>query len=134
MAGGAVAYWQHFGFPYTWHQKMTVEVEADGQRYTGSSVVKVSWRKNDPIGPANAPEWLGGIRGEVPYVEVTGWGVTLWIKSLAGNSSYAADVATQVMTGQKGWACGTEEFSLAKAPKGQTLTIPGNANSCDRCS
>lgn len=103
MAGGAVAYWQHFGFPYTWHQKMTLEVEADGQRYRGSSVAKVSWRKNDPIGAANEPEWPGGIRGEAPYVEVPGRGVLFGLISFAGNSSYAADVATQVMTGPKGW-------------------------------
>lgn len=84
----------------------------------------MSWRKNDPIGAANGPEWPGGIRGEAPYVEVPGRGVLFGLISFAGNSSYAADVATQVMTGQKGWARGTEEFSLAKAAKGQTLTIP----------
>lgn len=41
----------YFAFPsYTWHQKMTIEVEADGQIYSGSSVVRVHWRKNDPLG------------------------------------------------------------------------------------
>lgn len=43
LAGVSLVYCQHFWFPYTWHQKRTLEVEADGQRYT--SVVEVSWRK-----------------------------------------------------------------------------------------
>ncbi|MGP0591296.1 hypothetical protein ACTRXD_01990 [Nitrospira sp. T9] len=124
LAGVSVAYCQHFWFPHTWHQKMTLEVEADGQRYTGSSVVEVSWRKNDPIGAANGPEWIGGIRGEAPYLEVPGHGVLFGLISFAGNSSYAADLATQVITDWKGWARGPQEFSLAKTAEGQTLTIP----------
>ncbi|MCA9423136.1 MAG: hypothetical protein KC592_19105 [Nitrospira sp.] len=102
LLGASLAYCQHFWFPYTWHQKMTLEVEADGQRYTGSSVVEVSWRQNDPIGAANGPEWIGGIRGEAPYVEVPGHGVLFGLISFAGNSSYAADLATQVITDRKG--------------------------------
>ncbi|WNM62089.1 hypothetical protein [Candidatus Nitrospira neomarina] len=124
LVGVSVAYCQHFWFPYTWHQKMTLEVEADGQGYPGSSVVEVSWRKNDPIGAANGPEWIGGIRGEAPYVEVPGHGVLFGLISFAGNSSYAADLAPQVITDRKGWARGPQEFSLAKAAEEQTLTIP----------
>ena len=124
LVGVSVAYCQHFWFPYTWHQKMTIEVEVDGQVLTGASVMKVSWRKNDPIGAANGPEWLGGIRGEAPYVEIPGRGVLFGLISVAGHSSYAADVATQMMTGQKGWARGPQEFSLVQAAKGQTVTIP----------
>lgn len=80
--------------------------------------------QNDPIGAANGPECLGGIRDEAPYVEVPGRGILFGLISFAGNSSYAADVATQVMTGRKGWARGPQEFSLAKAAEGHTLTIP----------
>ena len=38
---------------YTWHQKMTVEVEADGQLYAGSSVVQVSATQNPDFLPVS---------------------------------------------------------------------------------
>ncbi len=49
LAGVSVAYCQHFWFPYTWHQKMTVEVEVDDRLYTGSSVMKVTVSDSNPL-------------------------------------------------------------------------------------
>ena len=49
LVGVSVAYCQHFWFPYTWHQKMTVEVEMGGQLYTGTSVVKARVKESEPL-------------------------------------------------------------------------------------
>ncbi len=120
---GTLAYCQDIFFPYTWHQKMTVEVEVDGQVYTGSSVVRVSWRKNDPIGAANGPTWISGTRGEAPFVEIPGYGVLFTLLSFFDNTAYAADIATRVMSGRMGWTRGKEEFAAVQDAEGQMLTV-----------
>ncbi|MGD9851514.1 MAG: hypothetical protein AB7T38_09620 [Nitrospirales bacterium] len=72
LIGASVAYCQHFWFPYTWHQKMTVEVEANGQVYTGASVVKVSVRESDPVTKGLGFPMQFGAKGEAAIVELPG--------------------------------------------------------------
>ncbi len=57
---------------YTWHQKMTIEVEADGQVYSGLSVVKVSVRDSDPVTKGLGFSLQFGARGEAAFVELPG--------------------------------------------------------------
>lgn len=72
LIAASVAYWQHFWFPYTWHQKMTVEVEVDVQLYTGSSVVKVAVRDSDPLTKGLGVPMQFGATGEAAFVELPG--------------------------------------------------------------
>ncbi len=103
---------------------MTIEVEVDGQVYSGSSVMRVKWRKNDPMGATHGPSWISGIRGEAAFVEIPERGVLFALMSFSGNTSYAADLPTRIMTGRnKGWARGEEEFTAVEKAKGQILTV-----------
>lgn len=47
---GGFGLWLYFFPSYSWHQKMTVEVEVDGQVYAGSSVVEMHVSGNPDIG------------------------------------------------------------------------------------
>ncbi|GJL65544.1 MAG: hypothetical protein NPIRA05_05150 [Nitrospirales bacterium] len=69
---GTLAYCKDFLIPYTWHQKMTVEVEVDGQLYTGSSVVRVNVGQSDPITQGLGYPLQFGARGEAAFVELPG--------------------------------------------------------------
>ncbi|MEM7067784.1 MAG: hypothetical protein AAF478_02790 [Pseudomonadota bacterium] len=62
-------FWLDYG-PYRWNQKLTVVVETPQGIKTGSSVVSVSWRKNDPIGAANGAAWIGRVKGEATVVDL----------------------------------------------------------------
>ena len=57
---------------YTWHQKMTLEVEAEGQLYTGSSVVKVRVKESEPLTKQLGYPLQFGAKGEAAYVELPG--------------------------------------------------------------
>ncbi|WP_447971530.1 hypothetical protein [Nitrospira sp. M1] len=57
---------------YTWHQKMTIEVEVDGQLYTGSSVGSVGVMRSDPITSQLGSPLQKGSRGEAAYVALPG--------------------------------------------------------------
>ncbi|MCA9482024.1 MAG: hypothetical protein KC545_16905, partial [Nitrospira sp.] len=57
---------------YTWHQKMTMEVEVDGQLYTGSSVVKVRVKESEPLTKQLGYPLQFGAKGEAAYVELPG--------------------------------------------------------------
>ena len=57
---------------YTWHQKMTMEVEVDGQLYTGSSVVKVRVKESEPLTKQLGYPLQFGATGEAAYVELPG--------------------------------------------------------------
>ncbi|MGP0591289.1 hypothetical protein ACTRXD_01955 [Nitrospira sp. T9] len=70
LVGASVAYCQHFWFPYTWHQKMTLEVDVDGQLHTGSSVVKVTVSDSDPLTKGLGFSSQFGARGEAAFVEL----------------------------------------------------------------
>ncbi|WP_447971534.1 hypothetical protein [Nitrospira sp. M1] len=72
MLVAMLAYCKDFLIPYTWHQKMTLEVEVDGQIYTGSSVVKVSVGQSDPITQGLGYPLQFGARGEAAFVELPG--------------------------------------------------------------
>ncbi len=72
LIAASVAYCQHFWFPYTWHQKMTVEVEVDDQLYTGSSVVKVTVSDSDPLTKGLGFSMQFGATGEAAFVELPG--------------------------------------------------------------
>lgn len=125
LSGGLVGLWLYFFPSYSWHQKMTLEVEVDGQVYFGSSVVKVSWRKNDPLGAANGATWLSGIRGEAAFVEVSERGVLFGLLSNSGNSAvFTADLATRLITGREGWARGETEFGEIEAAVGKMWPVP----------
>ncbi len=69
---GTLAYCQDILFPFTWHQKMTLEVEADGQVYTGSSVVRVSVRENNTMTKRLGYPYKFGAMGEAAFVEIPG--------------------------------------------------------------
>ncbi len=57
-------------FPsYSWHQKMTVEVDVDGQVYAGSSVVEMHVSGNPETGWTRAVRSYG-LRGEAVVVEL----------------------------------------------------------------
>lgn len=115
-----------FAFPtYSWHQKMTIEVEEDGQIYSGSSVVSVRWRKNDALGALHGPAWLSSIRGEATFVELPGRGVLFALLSDSGNTAvFTSDLPTRLMTGRKGWARGEAEFAAVEAAVGETWPVP----------
>ncbi|MGD9851764.1 MAG: hypothetical protein AB7T38_10885 [Nitrospirales bacterium] len=72
VMGLSLALCQHFWWPYTWHQKMTVEVEAHGQVYTGGSVVKVTVSDSDPLTKRLGFSSQFGARGEAAFVELPG--------------------------------------------------------------
>ncbi len=57
---------------YSWHQKMTLEVEVDGEVYTGSSVGSVGVMRSDPITSQLGSPLQKGSRGEAAYVELPG--------------------------------------------------------------
>ncbi|MDH5587790.1 MAG: hypothetical protein OEZ05_14320 [Nitrospirota bacterium] len=57
---------------YSWHQKMTIEVEVDGQLYSGSSVVEVQVGQSDPITERLGYPLAFGARGEAAFVELPG--------------------------------------------------------------
>ncbi|MFC6488547.1 hypothetical protein [Nitratireductor sp. GCM10026969] len=55
---------------YSWHQKVTIEVETPEGTKTGSSVVAVKWKENGELGRLNGPAYLSNVTGEAPFVEV----------------------------------------------------------------
>ena len=57
---------------YTWHQKMTLEVEVDGQLYTGASVVKVTVQESEPLRKQLGYPLHFGAKGEAAFVELPG--------------------------------------------------------------
>lgn len=87
-----------FGLPsYSWHQKVTIEVEADGEVYSGYSVVRVRWRKNSSWGALNGPAWIKSIKGEAPFVEIPGRGIVFALLNPPDNSSYTNGLAFRVL-------------------------------------
>lgn len=90
LIGGVI----YFSLPtYSWHQKMTITVDANGAVYSGSSVVRIRWSKNDPLGSVNGPGWITTVRGEAPFVEVPGKGVLFALLNPPDRYNYATDLA-----------------------------------------
>ncbi len=70
LAVGVLGFWLYFFPTYSWHQKMTVEVEIDGQAYTGSSVVEMIVKGiREPMQLDNVARHLS-MRGEAVAVEL----------------------------------------------------------------
>ncbi len=67
---GTLGYCYGASSSYSWNQKMTLEVEVDGQLYTGSSVVTVSVRDSDPLTKGLGFSSQFGARGEAAFVEL----------------------------------------------------------------
>ena len=66
--GASLAYCQHFWFPYTWHQKMTVELDSNGKIITVSSVVEMKVEGIPEALQFRTARKLG-MRGEAVLVE-----------------------------------------------------------------
>lgn len=117
----------YFAFPsYTWHQKMTIEVEADGQIYSGSSVVRVHWRKNDPLGSVNGPAWIKTVKGEAPFVKIPSGSAVFALLNPPGDSSYAVNLAFRTL-GYEVWRLPMDaRYAAAEANKGKPLVVPRN--------
>lgn len=56
---------------YSWRQKLTLEVEAGGEVYAGSSVIEVFWKEADGAAITGRPNasWM---RGEASFVDICG--------------------------------------------------------------
>lgn len=117
----------YFGLPSdSWHQKMTIEVEVDGKVYSGSSVVRVRWGKNDPLGASNGPAWIKSVKGEAAFVEVPGRGVIFALLNPPGDSSYTVNIAFRTL-GDKVWRLPMDaRYAAVKANQGMRLTVPRN--------
>ncbi len=61
--------WWYLFPSYSWHQKMTVEVEVDGEMYSGASVVEMHVSGNPDIGFVPGVRSYG-LRGEAVVVEL----------------------------------------------------------------
>jgi len=68
---GLLGLWMYFFPSYSWHQKMTVEVEVDGQVYSGSSVVEMTVFGHPEIPLVQAVRDLD-MYGEAVVVELPG--------------------------------------------------------------
>lgn len=89
----------YFGLPdYSWHQKMTITVEADGKTYSGSSVVRVRFRKNDPLSAVNGPEWISSYGGEGSFLDIPGRGILFVTVNPPDQSSFTSDLALEVFS------------------------------------
>ncbi|MDH5428411.1 MAG: hypothetical protein OEZ57_09565 [Nitrospirota bacterium] len=69
LGGGLVGLWLYFFPSYSWHQKMTVEVEVDGQLYSGSSVVAMTVTGNPNFRIVPAVRKLE-MRGEAVVIDL----------------------------------------------------------------
>ena len=72
VVGGTLAYCYVGLAQYTWHQKMTIEVEVNGQLYTGASVVKVTVQESEPLRKQLGYPLHFGAKGEAAFVELPG--------------------------------------------------------------
>ena len=72
VVGGTLAYCYVGLAQYTWHQKMTIEVEVNGQLYTGASVVKVTVQESEPLTKQLGYPLQFGATGEAAFVELPG--------------------------------------------------------------
>ena len=69
LLGIGVGLWLYFFPSYSWHQKMTVEVEVNGQLYSGSSVVEMTVSGHPPIPLVHGVRDLD-MRGEADVVKL----------------------------------------------------------------
>lgn len=122
---GGIGTYLFFAFPsYSWHQKMTIEVEADGKVYSGSSVVRVRWRKNDPLGASNGPSWIKSVKGEGPFVEIPGHGLVFALLDPPAGFGYTENLAFNVL-GNELWSLPVgARYAAVKNVSGTDFTLP----------
>lgn len=58
---------------YSWNQKLTLEIEAGGEIYKGSSVIEVTWWE-DPYNKTIGLPVASSMRGEAAFVDIPGKG------------------------------------------------------------
>ena len=107
VGSGLLGLWLYFFPSYSWHQKMTVEVEVDGQVYSGSSVVNMTVDGiREPMQFANVARHLS-MQGEAVVVELPG---DQYVFALLTYDAYLTgkvfhDLVGGVVTEpEKGWA------------------------------
>jgi|GEM_PF-2703344 len=88
--------WPH----YSWHQRLTIEIEKNGQIFSGSSVVYVFWNKNimhSMLGMG--PAWHSTVIGESTIVKLPDnkYLLALLNYPAKGHSNYAANIATRAI-------------------------------------
>lgn len=109
---------------YSWHQKMTVQVEVDGKTYSGSSVSYVFWRQNDSFSAMHGPAWVSGVKGEAVVIELPENKYFFALLSYAGNTEYTANLATRVMASEpKHRVWGENAFRAVLKQKGMAPLV-----------
>lgn len=109
---------------YSWHQKMTVQVEVDGKTYSGSSVSYVFWRQNDSFSAMHGPAWVSGVKGEAVVIELPENKYLFALLSYAGNTEYTANLATRVMASEpKHRVWGENAFRAVLEKKGKAPLV-----------
>ncbi|MEX3012037.1 hypothetical protein [Hoeflea sp. TYP-13] len=102
---------------------MTITVEADGKTYTGSSVVRVRWRKNDPLSAANGPQWITTVSGEAVVVEIPGRGVLFALLNPPDEYNYATDLAFKALGAGAQRLPINELFDVIEAEQGKPQVL-----------
>lgn len=121
-----LAYWFFFWPHYSWHQKMTIEVEKDGQVYTGSSVSSVFWNRNIiSVVLGQGAAWLPEIKGEAVVVELPENKYLFALLNYSGNTEFTANLATRILFSSKQRVWGNDKFQAVLVAKtGAPLTVP----------
>ncbi|MDR4483433.1 MAG: hypothetical protein R3B95_09435 [Nitrospirales bacterium] len=108
LAGSTLAYC--YATPtYTWHQKITVEVESDGRLFTGPSVVEMTVEGIPEELQFRTARKLGRMRGEAVVVALPGE------RSLFGLLTYDAFLTGKVFHDLVGWIVSQPEKGWAQA-------------------
>lgn len=108
------------GENHEWRQRTTVTVETPQGPVSGSSVVKIGWRKNDSLGAANGPAWIYGPRGESVVVSLD---AGRYLFALVMKDEYAGNIAGQVLFDKDGRVWGTDKFTAVRAHQG-AIDVP----------
>lgn len=111
---------------YSWHQKMTVEVEVNGQEYAGSSVVAMSARRLPALLPEHHVRELD-LRGEATVVALPGdrylFALLTYDAYLTGKVFH--DLVGGVVTKPEEWGSEIDEVQEVReiAPKDYPLLV-----------
>lgn len=104
--------WYKINYPsYSWHQKLTVEVETPDGIISGSSVTRVEWTSsliNDFW--AEASKWKSKVQGEAVVVDLGNDRYLFALMGYSGDESYTQNLATSSLydTTDRRW--GKEAF------------------------
>ncbi len=120
-----LAYWVFFWPHYSWHQKMTVEIEKDGKVYSGSSVTSVYWNRNIMHSLNMGPAWHSEIKGEAVVVQLPDEKNIFALLSNKRNSGYTANLAARILYKSKHGVWGRDKFrSVLISRAGPPLIVP----------